>query len=260
MLPDFALYRPATVAEAVTALDEDHVPLCGGTELLLAMSLGLMSPRALVDVGRLDEMRRLDVEEGTLVVGAAVTHREVHRSAAVQDLVPLLADVEAAVGNARVRAQGSVGGNLCFAEPKSDLAAALIALDADVVLAGPGGVRYVPVASFIEGPYSTIRGDDELLVEVRIPTRSTVRGCYLKFQTMERPTVGVAAVADGDRVRIVVGAVGPIPVVSDFGSLGEVDIEAVLAEVDPMPDLTGSVDYKRHVTEIYLRKAVAELS
>lgn len=264
MLPDFALVRPGSVDEATAVLDEDHVPISGGTELLLAMSMGMMAPVALVDVTRIPELRRLETENPgrsqEVAIGSGMTHREVHRHPGVRAKVPMLAKVTGAIGNARVRAQGSVGGNLCFAEPKSDLTTALIALDADVVLAGPSGRRRLPMATFVEGPYTTAREDTELLVEVRIRVRPSRRALYLKFQTMERPTVGVAAVADDDRVRIAVGAVGPMPIYRDFASVSEVDVDAIVADVEPLPDLAGSEEYKRHLTRHYVRAAVEGLS
>ena len=259
MLPDVAVERPETVGDAVALLDDEHVPLGGGTELLLAMSLGLLRPQALVDLSKLAELHRLDVDGDELVIGAGVSHRSVHRSTIVRDRLPLLARVEEAVGNARVRAQGSIGGNLCFAEPKSDVATVLIALGASVVLAGPDGRRRITLDSFIDGPYMTVRGGSEVLVEVRVPLRA-LRGCYRKFQTMERPTVGVAAVVDGDRARVAVGAVGPVPVWRDFDSVDAIDVDAVLADVKPLEDIAGAADYKRHVTELYVRRVVAELA
>lgn len=259
MLPDFALVRPSTVAEAVAALDDDHLAVCGGTELLLAMKMGMIVPQALVDISRLPELGHLRVEGDELVIGAGVTHHRAGRDPQVRQRAAMLARVEDAVGNARVRAQGSIGGNLCFAEPKSDVATALIALDAEVVLAGPDGVRRMPVADFVVGPYTTDLDDRELLLEVRVPCDERNRATYLKFQTMERPTVGVAAAIAGDRVRVAVGAVGPSPVYADFGALGDVDVDALLERVEPMADLTGSVEYKQHITGLYIRRALEEL-
>jgi carbon-monoxide dehydrogenase medium subunit len=260
MLPDFALIRPTSLEHALGVIDEEHLPLCGGTELLLVMKMGLLFPTALVDLTGLPDLQRLDRNGGDLVIGGCVTHRTLSSDPLVRTAVPLLAEVEGFVGNPRVRAQGSIGGNLCFAEPKSDVATVLIALDARVTLVGPDGPRTVAMDRFVEGPYATVRDDRELLTEIRVPLGTPPRGRYVRLQTMERPTVGVAAVATDDRVRVVVGAVGRMPVHADFGTVSSVDVDRLMGLVEPLEDLTGAVDYKRHVTEVYVRKALAGLS
>lgn len=259
MLPDFQLVRPTSLDEALDAIDDERIPVCGGTELLLAMKMGMLVPEALVDISRIDALKQLDVDGSHMVIGGAVTHRHIGANADVRKHLPMLGDVEDAVGNARVRAQGTIAGNLCFAEPKSDVATALLVYDAEIVLASADGSRTVPMTEFIEGPYTTVRDDSELLVEIRIPMRDGRRATYLKFQTMERPTIGVAASVDDDRVRVAVGAVGPVPVFADYGSFSEVDVDAIVGEVEPLPDLTGSEDYKRHVTDLYVRRALEAL-
>jgi aerobic carbon-monoxide dehydrogenase medium subunit len=259
LLPDFALVRPSSLEEAIQAVDEDHVPVVGGTELLLAMRMGMLQPVALVDLARIEEFGHVRVEGSELVIGAAVTHEGISNHPEVRDAAPLLADVEKEVGNARVRAQGSIGGNLCFAEPKSDVATALIALDASVVLQGPDGRRQESVVEFVEGPYTTTRDERELLIEVRVPVTSR-RAVYRKFQTMERPTVGVAATSTDTGVAVVVGAIGGAPVRADFGTFAEVDVEGILDQLDPIPDLTGSEEYKLHVAGVEIRRALEAIS
>jgi carbon-monoxide dehydrogenase medium subunit len=261
VLPAFALARPETLDEALVLLSEDRVPYCGGTELLLAMKMGLQRPDALVDVKRLAELRGVTHDVGHLVIGAATTHAELTRSPLVGELLPLLRDVERRVGNARVRAQGSIGGNLCFAEPKSDVATLLIALRAVVTLRSASAERVVSVEELIEGAYYAAREPDELLVDIRVPVVAGLRGAYEKFQVTERPTIGVAVVEDPDTrsCRVVVGAVGEVPAVSDFPSAAQVDVDAVKASVDPVADLTGSAEYKRHVTGVFVLRALAAL-
>ncbi|MDT7652422.1 MAG: aerobic carbon-monoxide dehydrogenase medium subunit [Pseudonocardiales bacterium] len=264
MLPAFALIRPRSLSEALSAISDDDVPYSGGTELLLAMRAGLQRPRALVDLKAVPELRRIALldggAEGTeLRIGATTTHDELARDAVVRDSFPMLARVAAGVGNARVRAQGTVGGNLCFAEPRSDLVPALAALDASVVLIGPGGSRRVPVAEFILGMYWTVREPDELMVEVRVPVRP-VRAHYVNLRITERPSVGVAIRVDADgRCRLVIGSVGEQPLVLDYDGMHEVDPDAVSAAVEPVPDLTGAEDYKRHLVAVMIRRAMAEL-
>lgn len=262
MLPPFGLVRPADLDDALRAVDEDHVPYCGGTELLLAMRAGLHRPEALVDLKGLTELTGVRVEGEDLVIGASERHMDVAAHSVVRKHAPMLARVEHAVGNARVRAQGSVGGNLCFAEPKSDVGTALIALGARVTLASVGGTRELSVQELIAGPYFADKEPEELCVDVRVPLPPADRlSTYLKFQTMERPTLGVALVQDRDRsaVRLVVGAVGEVPEVFDLPDLDAVDPDAVAAAVDPTPDLSGSEEYKRHVTGVFVRRAVAAL-
>lgn len=263
MLPPFRLARPETLDEALDAISEDQVPYCGGTELLLAMRAGLHRPDALVDVKRIPELAGIRLDGADLVIGATERHTDVGDHPLVRRHVPMLSAVERAVGNARVRNQGSVGGNLCFAEPKSDVGTALIALRAVATLVSPGGRRDVPMDEFIAGPYYAAKEPDELLVDVRIPIGGPqVRAVYLKYQTMERPTLGVAvanAPETGD-CRVVVGAVGEVPAVWEFSSPDEVDAQTIAREVDPTPDLTGSERYKRHITDVYVRRALDALA
>jgi carbon-monoxide dehydrogenase medium subunit len=263
MLPPFRLARPETLDEALDALGEDQVPYCGGTELLLAMRAGLHRPDALVDVKRLPELAGIRLEDEHLVIGATERHMDIAAHPLVRRHFPMLCDVEHAVGNARVRAQGSVGGNLCFAEPKSDVGTALIALQAIVTLVSPRGRREVSVQAFIAGPYYADKEPDELLVDVRVPVGGPeVSATYVKYQTMERPTIGVAlahAREAGD-CRLVVGAVGEVPTAWRFAAPDEIDADAIAAEVDPTPDLTGSERYKRHITGVYVRRALDALA
>jgi carbon-monoxide dehydrogenase medium subunit len=255
VLPPFSLVRPSNLDDALAEIDDDALPYVGGTEILLAMRAGLLRPAALVDLKGVADLNRLETDEHTLRIGASATHHDVARHAAVVERVPLLADVLHRVGNARVRATGTLGGNLCFAEPKSDVATALVALDAGVVLRSPRGERALPVRDFVVGPYTTDREPDELLVRIDVPLVPERRGVYLKYQTMERPSVGVAAVEWNGTRRVVVGAVSEIPMVFD----DDIDPEAIATAIDPIPDLTGSERYKRHVTSVFVARALALL-
>jgi carbon-monoxide dehydrogenase medium subunit len=256
MLPPFSLARPGSLPAALALLGDDVVPYCGGTELLLAMRAGLLRPGTLVDLKSVPELSGIRLRDGRLLIGATVTHAQVTRDPLVAGHAPFLAEVERKVGNPRVRAQGSVGGNLCFGEPRSDLLTVLIALRASVILQGQGEAREVPAEEFLVGPYSTAREDRELLACVAIPLPVPPAAVYLKYQVTERPMVAVAAVGDAAAVRVVVGAAGEVPVRSDSRP-AEADIPALVAAVDPVADLSGSEQYKRAMAEVYLRRAMA---
>jgi aerobic carbon-monoxide dehydrogenase medium subunit len=263
VLPAFELVRPTTLDDALAAIGDDAMPYAGGTEALVAMRAGLLRPPVLVDLKRLPELSRVEVVGETLRVGATATHEAVARHTAAADGQPMLASVLRHVGNARVRAQGTLGGNVCFAEPRSDVATALVALGASVVLRSTRGERSLSVEDFVLGPFTTDREPDELLVRIDVPMPGPDRATYVKYQVAERPTVGVAAVERQDggrpRRRIVVGAVSERPLVFDEDDSGEIDAGAVASSVEPIPDLTGSEEYKRHLTAVYVRRALASL-
>jgi carbon-monoxide dehydrogenase medium subunit len=259
MLPSFALARPRTLPDALAAVaghDGEAEPYCGGTELLLAMRAGLLFPEVLVDLKAVPDLSGISAGDGRLLIGATVTHAELIKHPIVAAHAPFLAQVERQVGNPRVRAQGSVGGNLCFGEPKSDLLTALIALRASVVLQGIAGQRELPVADFFEGPYATAKEDGELLVRIAVPLPLPPVAVYLKYQITERPTVAVAAVGTPGAARVVVGAAGELPVIWD-GDPAEADPAGLAASVDPVGDICGTEEYKRAMAEVYVHRALA---
>jgi carbon-monoxide dehydrogenase medium subunit len=250
MLPDFALHRPTGLDEALGLLDWDNVGYAGGTELVAAMRLGVRRPDALIDLKRVPDLGGLDATDAdTVSIGALTTHRQLAADADACRLVPLLTRVVAHVGNVRVRSTGTIGGNLAFAEPRSDVATACVALDAAVEIAGPGGRRRTStVDELIVGPYETTLEPDELIVRLLVPVQRRPGARYWKFQPMERPTLGVAIVPDDEGATVVVGAATGRPVrttVSGDGAAAADEIHRFCAGLELFADLTGSVEYKR---------------
>lgn len=260
VLPDFRHHRPASLDEALDLVSFDNAPYAGGTELLLAMRAGLLRPDALVDLKRVDELREIRVSDDGVEIGGAVTHQEAIDHAGVAESMPVLGSVLRKVGNPRVRAAGTLGGNLCFAEPKSDVATLLVALEAQVELRSKDERRIVSIDDFILGPYTTDREESEVLVSIHVPERGDRPAAYSKFQTMERPTLGVAAVITSHgRCRLVMGACGGRPEWFEADAPGAIDPEEVAGTIEVIPDSTGSERYKRHVAARYAARTLRAL-
>ena len=261
MLPDFSHARPSSITDALPLIDFDSPAYAGGTELLPIMRLGFMQPTQLVDLKQIPDLRKIEIQNDELVIGATATHHEIARHHLVLQHLPILAEVEEKVGNIRVRATGTIAGNICFSEPKSDITTILVTLDAYLTLVSTAGERKVTVDSFLLGPYTTDRQDNEIVTHIHIPLNSNRRAIYLKYQTMERPTAGIALVEGGDSRRVlVVGAVGGRPERFEFGQDDVIDAEAIASQIEVIPDLTGSERYKRHIVASYIEKALSEIS
>jgi carbon-monoxide dehydrogenase medium subunit len=279
VIPRFALARPSTLAEAFAAYHGaggDAAWYAGGTELLQVMKMGLARFGTLIDLKGLAELRGIAVEaNGAVTIGAGMTHREIERSSTVRAELPALAELEAHVANVRVRNQGTIGGNLCFAEPHSDPAAFLLACDARIRLQGPGGTRELPMDGFVVSPFMTARDADEIVVAVVIPGATPGEGrAYEKAKFRERPAVSVAVrlrVADGAiaEASVAVGSMTDIPVrvpeagaalvgvPADAGALGTALVAGAeaMGGLDAAADLDGSPDYKRHLAGVLLGRA-----
>jgi aerobic carbon-monoxide dehydrogenase medium subunit len=278
VIPRVALARPTTIDEAFTAFAAaggDAAWYAGGTELLQVMKMGLARFSTLIDLKRLPELRGIAVDGGELVIGGGVTHREIERNEVVRRVAPALAELEAHVANVRVRNQGTIGGNLCFAEPHSDPATFLLACNARVRLASPRGTRELPIGEFILDPLVTARDEDEILVSVVVPRVAAGEGrAYEKAKFRERPAVSVAVRlrADGGKVvdaHVAVGSMTDRPMLvpdaaaalvgmpvdrPDDGSAFAPAI-AALGDLDAVGDLDGSPDYKRHLAGVLLGRA-----
>jgi carbon-monoxide dehydrogenase medium subunit len=279
MLRPFELAEPASVAEASRLLarhGDDARLYAGGTELLLAMKEGLVHYAHLVNVKTIPGLAGIRVDgDGTVRIGAATTHRAIERDPAVRERLPALARMAADVANVRVREVGTLGGNLCFAEPHADPGPVLLVCDATARAERAGGARSLPVEALFVGPFETSLEPDELLTEVAVPPLPPrTAAAYLKLGILERPSVGVAvavSVTDGHLrgARVAVGSVGPVPrrmpdaeAVLRGVALGE--LAAPLAEAgrraaraaDAVTDLHGSAEYKEHLVGVLLRRAV----
>ncbi|TMC54518.1 MAG: carbon monoxide dehydrogenase [Chloroflexi bacterium] len=276
MLRRFQVHRATTVAEAIELriqFGDDAAVYAGGTELLLAMKLGVARWPHLIDIKPIAELRGIALNESVLRIGATVTHWDLERDATVARAIPALSALERNVANVRVRAAGTLAGNIIFAEPHADPPTLLMALGARVILAGAKGRRAIPLAEFVTGMYQTALAADEILVAVEVPVATARRAAYVKFQILERPSIGVAIAGDvhdgkfAEAPNIYVGAVDEMPrrvatqtlAGASLRDAGTADAlaEAARDAVEPIADLAGTAEYKRHLVGVFARRALA---
>jgi carbon-monoxide dehydrogenase medium subunit len=253
--------------------------MAGGTAVVVLLSQGLLRPRYVVDLSALSELQGVGALDGGGVrIGALTSIRVLERHPAIRGGHASLAEAASQVASVRVRNVATLGGSVCYGEPQTDLPPALIALGAMASVTGPGGARSLALDRFYRGPYQTALAAGELLTEVVLPPRpSSSGGCHLKF-TIGPPenkpvaNASVALVVDPAtqrcaNVRIVLGAVGPVPVLAtgagallqgerpDGRLIGEAATRAS-EEADPTEDLRGSVWYKRRIVKVLVERAL----
>ena len=277
----FDYARATSVDHALSLLSEfgpEARVVAGGHSLLPMMKLRLAKPDALVDINGLTDLAYIRVEGDALRIGALTRHADVLASPVIGEHLPLLHEAERVIADPLVRNWGTVGGSLCQADPAEDLPAALAAVGASVVIRGVDGTRTVPLREFHIGPYETVVGPAELLIEVSIPIRPGGSSAYEKVERRagDWPCAASAAaiwLISGfagwtiDDVGIGLTAVGAeqfaAPEAEEFlrGQLATQDnlLEAarIAAEnCSPVADQRGPVDYKRHLVQELTARAL----
>ncbi len=276
-LPPFRIHRPRSVQEASRLLDElgdEAAAYCGGTELLLAMKLGLADYSHLVDLKRIDGLRGVVTQGSSLRIGASATHYELESSPVLRAWCPAMTIMSSQVANLRVRSAGTLGGNLCFADPHSDPATFLIAVGASMLCQNENDTRRVPAAEFVTGPYQTLLEPGELLVAVELPVLPDGTGVsHVRMKLHERPAVTVAAKVRLTRgvvsqARLAVGSVGAVPIAADavesllgagaanFDARAGTCAEQVALASRPLPDGDCSPEYLRHLVVVHSHQAL----
>ncbi len=274
------IYTPTTIEEAVALLaryrDRAKV-LAGGTDLVLDLRGGKVSPEALIWLGRIPNLAIIERRNGTLRLGAAVTANMLLDSAAVRQVALPLALAAEAFGAPAVRDMATLGGNVVTASPAGDLSIALLALDAVAELAGPRGRRRVPVGDLFAGPRRSAIAPDELLLGFEVPPPAgRSGGDFVKLGPRQALAISVvcaaASVTLADsgtcaEVRIALGAVAPTPLRArraeaalrgqrlEGAALARAAEEAA-AETNPISDVRGSAWYRRRVTPAVVRRAL----
>jgi carbon-monoxide dehydrogenase medium subunit len=169
----FAYHAPATVQEAAALLAElgaEAKVLAGGQSLVPMLNMRLTRFEALIDIGRIDELRAVEATPAGLTIGAAVRQCDVEERADIAEAVPLLAAATPLIGHFQIRSRGTVGGSIAHADPAAEYPAVALALDATLEVTGTGGSRAVPAAEFFSGMWTTAVADDELLTSIHFPS------------------------------------------------------------------------------------------
>jgi carbon-monoxide dehydrogenase medium subunit len=274
----FEYHTPGSVQEALGLLGklDDAKILAGGHSLVPMMKLRLAQPKHLIDLRKVPGLSGIKEEGGTIVIGAMTTHWEVESSKLLQAKCPVLSDTAKIIGDPAVRNKGTIGGSLAHADPAADMPATVIALGAELVCQGAKGKRTVKVDDWFQGLMATALGEDELLVEIRVPALTPgIGSAYMKFAhpASRFAIVGAAAVVTVDKqgtctkAGVGITGAGTRAVRAkgvEAGIVGKrldaATIEAAAQKaadgVDVQADLQGSVEYKSHLCRVFARRAI----
>ncbi|GAA4302835.1 xanthine dehydrogenase family protein subunit M [Klenkia terrae] len=275
----FAYARPTTVDEALSAIaagGEDVKIMAGGQSLIPVMRLRLAAPETVVDLTKVTELRGVREDGDSLVIGSMTTHSDILRDPLIARYGKLIAEATETVADPAVRHRGTFGGALAHADPAGDLPAVALALDAEFVIAGPGGARRsVPASAFFVDYLTTALEDGELLVEIRVPKLGEGWGVrYEKFNRVAQAwsIVAVAAAVRREGSTIAEARIGltnmgstPLRATAVEQALvgADVSLETVTAAAaqaaegtEPSSDLNAQADYRQHLARVLTGRAV----
>jgi len=277
MIPaQFDYARANTLDEALSLLtqNEDAKLLAGGHSLIPAMKLRLIQPPLIVDIGRIKGLSYIREAAGQIQIGAATTHYQIESSELLKKICPLLPECAGHIGDVQVRNRGTIGGSLAHADPAGDWPAAIVALNAELVAVSKQGERVIKADDFFVDLLTTALDPGEILREIRISKPAGAAQAYVK---MHHPASGFAVVGvaanlsvNGDKCeRASIGITGvsakayrPAAVESSLNgaTLNEQTIAAAAARavdgIDTNGDLFASADYRRHLAQVYTRRAI----
>jgi CO/xanthine dehydrogenase FAD-binding subunit len=277
-------HEPNTIRDACSLLSEfgkEASILAGGTDLVIQMKRGRLSPKHLVNIKRIEGLDAIHEEAGGFRLGALVTIADIATHAGLRLALPMVVNSAQSIGSLQIRNVATIGGNLCNASPAADMAPSLLVLEAEVCIAGPHGSRTIPITDFFVGPGKVDLQADEFLVEIRIP--NPVKNTKMVFyklgprKAMDCSVVSVAAAmclnpSTGacEKARIALGAVSRTPVrvrraerliegkVADKIPLTQI-AEAIRQEIHPISDVRASAGYRYETAVNLAMRAVRSL-
>ena len=273
MIPaPFDYKRASSAAEAISLVGEygeDAKFLAGGHSLLPLMKLRLAQPAVLIDIARIEDLSYIRDAGNHIAIGAMTRHMDVEKSPILAEHVPLLAFAASHVGDPQVRHRGTIGGSIAHADSASDLPATTLALGATYVVQGPNGTREIAAADFYVGFLESALAPDEMLTEIRVPKMKGATWGFQKFnrRAQDWAIVGVAAWKRGTESGVGLVNMGSVPILATsvakaIAGGASVSDAAKLAgaEAEPQSDLNASAEYRVHLAEVLVRRALESTS
>jgi len=271
MIPaPFEYTRAESVDDAIQALsgDPEAKILAGGHSLLPLMRVRLARPSTLVDISRIQDLMYVREDGDAVAIGAGTRHHDVANDPALRELCPIVPFAAAQIGDPQVRHVGTIGGSVAHADPASDMPSVLVALDAEMVVRGPGGVRNVPATQFFKGLFEPDLAHDEVLAEIRVPKTQDRGWSYVKFhrRAQDWALVGVAMLAQngsGPSISLTNMADRPLRAAGVEEALAGGSDPAAAAEraaegSSPPTDAFGSSEYRQELAKVLVRRAIEE--
>jgi carbon-monoxide dehydrogenase medium subunit len=263
----FEYERAGSLDEAVELLGrEDAKVLAGGQSLIPMLRLRFARPSVLVDIGRIADLRYVREDGDRIAIGALTRHAELVGDPLLGHGCAVLSEAARHVGDPQVRHRGTIGGSIAHGDPASDLGTILLTLDADLVAHGPDGERTIRAADFFVGPFTTALGERDVLTEIRVPR--VEHGVYMKHnrRSQDWATVGVAAAAVNGGVQVGLASMGGTPLRARAveeavaGGASPADAAERAAEgTEPPGDVSGSSEYRAHLAQVLVRRALEQL-
>ena len=252
-----SLLQPRSLADALAMLRDESplTPMAGCTDLYVSLNFGTLADTRFLNLWALDGLRRIELRDGLLAIGALATHTDIIRSPLVRRRLPMLAAASREVGGVQIQNRGTIGGNVANASPAGDTLPVLAAADAVVVLRSAKTTRRVPLTAFYTGYRQTVRKPDELIVAFEIAAVSG-RQCFRKVGTRAAQAISkvVVAAVVGAEPRIAVGSVAPTVMratrteaaLAGGATIGQAQ-QTLVAEIAPIDDLRSTAEYRRRV-------------
>jgi len=281
-MQSFEYFEAKSLEEVVQTLasGEEVRVLAGGCGILLLMKQNLYFPQALVNIKKIPGLKYIEQNNGAVRIGTLASHNEVKGTPLVEEKLPLLSEALGYVATNRIRNMATIGGTLAHADPTSDAAPALLALEAKVVVMGSNGEREIELAAFFKDYFETILESGEVIKEIIVPLPpETAKGFYTRFEVrkaMDKAMPGVAVLIDlaEDKKTIRTARIGLSGVgnrclrlkeAEEFltGKEDHPDIrqkigDIIKATIDPVEEYNFTVDYKKQIAAVFLQRVFAE--
>ena len=276
--PAFSYYEAKDLADAINIkkLDDDAVILAGGQSLLPTLNMRLSSPSVLIDIGSINELKKIKVEDSYLIIGAMCSHSQIMNNKEVNEKLPILNKILSQVAHPAIRNKGTHGGSIAYGDPAAELPAFAVLTNAEIILSGSDGERIVSAKEFYKGLFETVINSDEILTSVKYPINQNDTKLFFDEVTRRHGDYAMAGLVGSikqnnkinEEINLVFFGTGDkpneAPKTCEYLLKNEYnysDIKDILKnDIDFASDISSSSDMKAHLSAILVGRMMKELN
>ena len=275
--PAFSYYEAKDLADAINIkkTDDDAVILAGGQSLLPTLNMRLSNPSVLIDIGNINELKKIKVEDSHLIIGAMCSHSQLMNDLAVNEKLPILNKILSQIAHPAIRNKGTHGGSIAYGDPAAELPAFAVLVNAEIILSGPDGERTVLAKDFYRGLFETAINSDEILTSVKYPINFKDTKLFFDEVTRRHGDYAMAGLVGSikqknkinNEINLVFFGTGDkpneAPKTCEYLLNNEYnysDIKDILkTDIDFASDVSSSSDMKAHLSTILVGRMIKEL-